>query len=148
MEVEMGIGSVSNRIDFKSEYAYIGVVCAMISEAQSLNVSSGVAVFLVEKRRPDGISQPHYEAVNRSFYDGRGNYLASAMAMIATMKALQAPTGENQDPSRLLKWESSRRGGLLKKVDGYCIYVAFDGDCHEERNLEIATLGMAMMFPK
>lgn len=144
MGAVMGFNSVRKRLDFMEEHTYIGSICAMISKANSLYVSSGVAVYLVEKSRPDGISTIYYEAVNRSFYDEHGNYLSSAMAMIATMKALQTPTGD--DGTRLVKGELVRKGGLLKIVGGYTIYIAFDGSCREEQNLEIARLGMAMLF--
>ncbi len=136
---------IQKNIDFKSEYAYIGVIVAMLTIAKNLGVRSGVAVFLVEKSRPDGISNFHYQAIDRMFYGRGGNHFCSAMAMIGTMKALHTSTGNTAD--RLMAGETTKKGGLLKVVDGYSIYVAFDGDCSEVQNLEIAKAGMAMLFP-
>lgn len=130
---------------FLIDHIQIAALTAMKHVAGQLGVTMGVAVILVENKYGNNSGLSRYASVNIGFSTKDINYFGRSAGMIAVMKDTGVNSGLIID---VKNGESSLKGGLLRMEKDHMIYVAFAGRCLEEINLEVARVGMAMLFPE
>lgn len=144
-----GSGSNVRREYFRLEYIQIGAVIAMIEKAKGMGIEHGAALVLCRKKMNQGMSWPIFDFVDNTFFGTRTNYFAIAMAKLAVAMRLGVDSGTIKEG--LLAGETGYRGCLVRFVTVECenweIYTAFSGGT-EDQDVEIASLGMRMLFPK
>lgn len=108
----------------------------------------------ISVQEKDSLGEVHFRIVNETMvrpprYDGSGdkgtNYFGVAMGKLAMMMA----TGENSSAmgGNIPVGEMPYRGGLVRFEGKYRIYVGFSGGT-EDQDVEIAQMGMEVLFPK
>jgi len=134
---------------FANDFIQIGALTAMISKAKSMGIEHGVALVLCRRKGDQGMSNLKFDAVNNAFFGIRTNYQAMAMAKLAVAMRLGVDSGTVTED--LLAGETRYRGCLvhfvLEDYENWEVYTAFSG-ASEDEDVEIASLGMAMLFPK
>ena len=138
---------------FKSEYMHIGALVAMESVAKNRGVERGVAFILV-KPKHESSGEIRFRIVNKEMVreplgreveavEAGTNYFGVAMTKLAVMMALDVDSGSVK--SHLKKGETPYRGGLIRFIQDYVIYVGFSGGT-EDQDVEIAQAGMKMLL--
>lgn len=122
----------------------------MLSAAEKMNVSRGVAAIFVEAK--DG-GFPHLGCIQNNVFlrepdlnrvnDLGTNYFGLVWQKIAYMMSHRKNSGHTVIDD-LKKGETHFRGGLRQVIQGYVVYVAYSG-ASEPEDVEIAKAGMEMM---
>jgi len=153
MGAVMGSGSNVRRKYFQSGFIQICALTAMLQVAKNLGVEKGVAFVSVQEKRDDW-GEVRFKAVNKTVVrpprnDGSGDkgtsYFGVAMGKLAMMMA----TEQNSGPmgGSIPTGEMPYRGGLVRLEGRYRIFVGFSGGT-EDQDVEIALIGMKMLFPE